>query len=72
MDYTLAYALRQLASATTGYPRYLLAPEVAALLDAVSDLRQRMLFDLIWNTGARINEALPVTPEEQGVLFFYL
>ncbi|HBC0544910.1 TPA: tyrosine-type recombinase/integrase, partial [Citrobacter freundii] len=64
MDYTLAYALRQLAAATTGYPRYLLAPEVAVLLDAVADLRQRMLFDLIWNTGARINEALAVTPED--------
>lgn len=27
-------------------------------------LRQRMSFDLIWNTGARINEALAVTPED--------
>lgn len=63
-DYRRAMALRELAAATTGYPKYLLAPEVAVLLDAVTDLRKRMLFDFLWNTGARINEALAVTPAD--------
>ncbi len=64
MDYPLAAAMRDLAAETTGYPKYLLAPEVGVLLDAVGDLRQRMLFDFLWNSGARINEALAVTPAD--------
>lgn len=64
MNYSLASAMRDLAAETTGYPKYLLAPEIGILLDAVSDLRQRMLFDFLWNTGARINEALAVTPAD--------
>ncbi|TDN48051.1 tyrosine-type recombinase/integrase [Scandinavium goeteborgense] len=63
-NYRMALSLRDLAASTTGYPKYLLAPEVAVLLDAVTDLRKRMLFDLVWNTGARINEALAVTPRD--------
>lgn len=64
IDYPLAYALRQLAASYTGYPLYLLAPEVSVLLDAVGSVYRRTLFDLMWNTGARINEALAVTPED--------
>lgn len=48
-------------------PCYLLAPEIAVLLDYLPDLRQRMLIETLWNTGARINEALALTP---GDVFF--
>ena len=34
------------------------------LLDNIASLRRRMLFDFLWNTGARINEALAVTPKD--------
>jgi len=64
IDYSVAAALRQIAASYTGYPLYLLAPEIAVLLDAVSNVYRRMLFDLMWNTGARINEALAVTPDD--------
>lgn len=40
------------------YLQYLLAPEVSALLHYVPDLHRKMLFTTLWNTGARINEAL--------------
>lgn len=59
-----AYALRELAANSTGYPKYLLAYEISVLLASIHDLQKRMLFDFIWNTGARINEALAVTPED--------
>jgi integrase len=42
-------------------PKYLLAPEVSALLHYVPDLHRRMLLATLWNTGARINEALALT-----------
>lgn len=42
-------------------PRYLLAPEVSALLHYVPDLHRKMLLATLWNTGARINEALALT-----------
>lgn len=42
-------------------PKYLLAPEVSALLHYVPDLRRKMLLATLWNTGARINEALALT-----------
>jgi integrase len=42
-------------------PKYLLAPEVSALLHYVSDLHHRMLLSTLWNFGARINEALALT-----------
>ena len=41
--------------------KYLLAPEVSALLHYVPDLHRKMLFTTLWNTGARINEALALT-----------
>lgn len=43
-------------------PKYLLAPEVAVLLCYLPDLRQRLLIETMWNTGARLNEALALTP----------
>jgi len=59
-DYADALALREMA-AQADLPRYLLAPEVSAFLRYVPDLRQQVLFDTLWNTGARINEALALT-----------
>lgn len=42
-------------------PKYLLVPEVNALLHYVPDLHRKMLLATLWNTGARINEALALT-----------
>jgi len=61
-DYESAVALRTLAAAHgTAMPRYLLAPEVAVLLAAVTDLKRRLFIDTLWNTGGRLNEVLPLT-----------
>ncbi|HAB1167010.1 TPA_asm: phage integrase family protein, partial [Salmonella enterica subsp. enterica serovar Enteritidis] len=59
-DYADALALREMAS-QADLPKYLLAPEVSVFLRYVPDLRQQVLFDTLWNTGARINEALALT-----------
>lgn len=56
--YQRALALRQMALVYDELPRYLLAPEVAALLHYLPDWPQHALINLLWNTGARINEAL--------------
>lgn len=63
-NFQKAYALRELAANSTGYPKYLLAYEISVLLASIHDLRKKMLFDFMWNTGARINEALAVKPED--------
>lgn len=42
-------------------PKNLLAQEVSALLHFMPDLRRKMLFTTLWNTGARISEALALT-----------
>lgn len=57
-DYQHALALRKMALVYDELPRYLLAPEVAALLHYLPDWPQHALINLLWNTGARINEAL--------------
>lgn len=59
-----ALALRGMALLQPDLPKYLLAPEVAVLLSCFDDERQRMLFAFLWNTDARITEALMVTPED--------
>jgi len=59
-----ALALRGMALLQPDLPKYLLAPEVAVLLSCFDDERQRMLFAFLWNTGARVTEALMVTPED--------
>ncbi|KGT88757.1 resolvase [Erwinia typographi] len=59
-----AIALRRMALLQPCLPKYLLAPEVAVLLHYLPDERQRMLFATLWNTGARITEALTLTPED--------
>lgn len=61
IDYPAALALRQMALAQDELPKYLLAPEVSALLHYVPDLHRKMLLTTLWNTGARINEALALT-----------
>lgn len=61
IDYPAALALRQMALVQDDLPKYLLAPEVSALLHYVPDLHHKMLLATLWNTGARINEALALT-----------
>lgn len=61
IDYPAALALRQMALVQDELPKYLLAPEVSALLHYVPDLHRKMLLATLWNTGARINEALALT-----------
>lgn len=61
IDYPSALALRQMAIVQDELPKYLLAPEVSALLHYVPDLHRKMLLATLWNTGARINEALALT-----------
>ena len=61
IDYPAALALRKMALVHDDLPKYLLAPEVNALLHYVPDLHRRMLLATLWNTGARINEALALT-----------
>jgi len=61
IDYPAALALRQMAALIDDLPKYLLAPEVSALLHYVPDLHRKMLLTTMWNTGARINEALALT-----------
>ncbi|ECE0486509.1 phage integrase family protein [Salmonella enterica subsp. enterica] len=61
IDYPAALALRQMAMQHDDYPKYLLAPEISALLHYVPDLQRKTLFSTLWNSGARINEALALT-----------
>ncbi|MCW2107110.1 UNVERIFIED_ORG: integrase [Rahnella aquatilis] len=61
IDYPAALALRKMALVHDDLPKYLLAPEVSALLHYVPDLHRKMLLATLWNTGARINEALALT-----------
>lgn len=58
IDYPAALALRQMAILHDDLPKYLLVPEVSALLHYVPDLNRKMLLATLWNTGTRINEAL--------------
>lgn len=63
-DYEDALSLRAMAlQAGMETAPYLLAPEVALLLRYLPDLQQQTLIDTLWNTGARINEALSLMPE---------
>ncbi|MFP7609921.1 tyrosine-type recombinase/integrase [Serratia quinivorans] len=57
-DYQRALSLRYMAMTYDDLPRYLLAPEVAGFLHYLPDWTQHSLINLLWNTGARINEAL--------------
>lgn len=45
-------------------PTYLLAYEVSALLAFIPDFYKQTLIELLFHTGARINEALALTPAD--------
>lgn len=64
IDWSAALALRQMALAHDALPKYLLGIEVAALLHYIPDLYQQTLIATLWNTGARINEALALTRDD--------
>lgn len=64
IDYEMALAVRQLASRRADSPKYLLEPEITVLLTGFTDLRQRMYFDTLFNTGARLSEALALKPSD--------
>ncbi|KMK82597.1 hypothetical protein KCO_13387 [Pectobacterium brasiliense ICMP 19477] len=61
IDYLSALTLRQMAAIHDSAPKYLLAPEISALLHYIPDLYRKSLFATLWNTGARINEVLALT-----------
>lgn len=61
IDYPAALALRRMAQTHGDMPEYLLAIEVGALLHYIPDIYQQTLIATLWNTGARINEALALT-----------
>jgi len=64
-DYDAALSLRRMAlTAGVGMPHYLLAPEVCQLLPYLLDLKQRLFLETLWNTGARLNECLALTPAD--------
>ncbi len=44
-------------------PRYLIKPEVLALLEQEKHPTDRLIIDLMWSTGARVSEVLALTPE---------
>ena len=50
IDYPAALALRQMALVQDELPKYLLAPEVSALLHYVPDLHRKMLLATLWTT----------------------
>ena len=58
IDYPAALALRQMALVQDELPKYLLAPEVSALLHYIPDLYRKTLIATLWNSGARVNEAV--------------
>lgn len=47
-----------------GLPPYLLLPEIQALLHNTQDVHLHFLVSTLWNTGARISEALPLVPAD--------
>lgn len=62
IDYPAALALRQMALFQDELPKYLLAPEVSALLQYVPDLHRKMLLSTLWNTGARTRSDFNLAP----------
>ena len=53
---------RQLRKTIPSMPTYLFKPEILKLLDAEKHHTNRLILDLMWSTGARISEALALTP----------
>ena len=59
IDYPAALALRQMALVQDELPKYLLVPEVSALLHYVPDLHRKMLLATLWNTGPALTKRWP-------------
>lgn len=59
-DYGRALSLREMARHYTELPKYLLAPEISALLHYLPDWSQHAFINTLWNTGARLNEGLAI------------
>ncbi|MEJ3301451.1 tyrosine-type recombinase/integrase [Escherichia coli] len=62
-DPALAARLRNLAATVPGLIKYLLQHEASFLIACTANLDRRMFFDTLFNTGARLNEALALSPE---------
>lgn len=48
-------------------PSYLLLPEVHTLFDTATHPRDHLLASFLWHTGARVSEALAVTPAHLNI-----
>ena len=63
---TKAIAVRRSTSLqsvlTKDLPKYLSAEEVRRVIDQAKNPRDRLLIEVLWQTGLRISEALAVTP----------
>ncbi|EBX5878441.1 hypothetical protein DSR90_18440 [Salmonella enterica subsp. enterica serovar Gatuni] len=59
IDYPAALALRQMSMVHDELPKYLLAPEVSALLHYVPDLRRKMLLALDVAARHRVQFSMP-------------
>lgn len=56
--------MRALAAQMTGGVHYLLPVEVSALISFAESQEQKIFFRLLWNTGARVSEALALTARD--------
>jgi len=61
-EWEVAAAMRRMAQSLADPIMYLLAPEVSVLFSYMHDMRRLAHFHTLWNTGARPNEALALTP----------
>lgn len=59
-----AFRMRSLAGQTSGGIKYLLPVEVNALISFVDGYEKQMFIRTLWNTGARIGEALAITARD--------
>lgn len=51
------------AIASADLPKYLTRDEVRALLDACTPPRNRLMIEVMWQTGVRVSEMLSLTPD---------
>lgn len=61
-EWEIAASMRRIAASLSDPILYLLAPEVSVLFSYIHDLRRLAHFQTLWNTGARPNEVLALTP----------
>ena len=62
IDWERLLACRRTILKHTTLPPYLLKPEVHALLRLATHANHQLLYSTLWRTGARISEALALTP----------